>query len=117
MANPSGSLSLSLSVQHSQQHTSFSTTCKQQPFLFILADLRPGREKQTCGLIIETDETMKTKRERQTAPYAVVSGMFLSLLERGKVGAEKKEKEREERDRFFTKNNCKSLALGGEQLL
>ncbi|KAI2659132.1 Ephrin type-B receptor 2 [Labeo rohita] len=75
------------------------------------------QRKQTCSPIIETDETVKTKRERQTAPYAVVSGMFLSPPERGEVGAEKKEKEKEERDSFFTKAICKSLALGGEQLL
>lgn len=60
---------------------------------------------------------MKTRKERQTAPYVVVNGMFLSLPEKGKVGAEKKAKEREERDSFFTKAICKSLALGGEQLL
>lgn len=44
---------------------------------------------------------METKRERQAAPYAVMSGMFLSHPERGKVGAEKKEKEKEERDSVF----------------
>lgn len=59
---------------------------------------------------------MKTRKERQTGSYAVVNGMFLSLPEKGEVGAEK-EKEREERDSFFTKAICKSLALGEEQLL
>jgi len=60
---------------------------------------------------------VKTRKERQTAPYVFVNGIFLSLPEKAKVGAEKKEKEREERDSFFTKAICKSLALGGEQLL
>ncbi len=96
LPNLSGSFSFSLSLQHSQQHTSFSIT-----FLFILTDFRSGREKQTCGTVIETDKTMKTKRERQAAPYAVMSGMFLSPPERGKVGAEEKEKEKEEWESFF----------------
>lgn len=43
---------------------------------------------------------MKARKERQTAPYVVVNGMFLSLPEKGKVGAEK-EKEREERELFY----------------
>lgn len=33
------------------------------------------------------------EKERLTASYAVVSGMFLSLVERGELGAEKEEKE------------------------
>lgn len=79
--------------------------------------LQIRQRKITRCPIIEADEAMKTRKERQTASYAVVNGMFLSLPEKGEVGAEKKEKEREERDSFFTKAICKSLALGGEQLL
>lgn len=121
LPNLSGSFSFSLSLQHSQQHTSFSITCKQQPFLFILTDFRSGREKQTCGTIIETRPWRRRERGRQLLMLSWVACFCLTLKE-ARWGQRRRRKKRKNEtvfffNNFFTKAICKSLALGGEQLL
>ncbi len=98
LPNLSGSFSFSLSLQHSQQHTSFSITCKQQAFLFILTYFRSGREKQTCGTIIETRPWRRRERGRQLLTLSWVACFCLPLKE---TRCGKKEKEKEERDSFY----------------
>lgn len=78
----------------------FQNHCKQQPFLFIPTDYRSGREKILMALLLKQMRPRRLEKRDRQLLMLLWTACFLSLPEKGKVGAEK-EKAREERELFY----------------